>query len=90
MSRQEAVAEYLRAQKQAQREYRECVMAGKNPYPAVLDEILPGSVSPDIVQDIGLVEIPAARIVGVKSAGRIAAFTTTFLPLLEQEIEVGA
>ena len=90
MSRQEAVAEYLRAQKQAQREYRECVMAGKNPYPAVLDEILPGSVSPDIVQDIGLVEIPTARIVGVKSAGRIAAFTATFLPLLEQETEFGA
>ena len=90
MSRQEAVAEYLRAQKLAQREYRECVMAGRNPYPAVLDEILPGSVSPDIVQDVGLVEIPAARIVGVKSAGRIAAFTATFLPLLEQESEFGA
>ena len=90
MSRQEAVAEYLRAQKLAQREYREYVLAGKNPYPVVLDEILPGSVSPDIVQDIGLVEIPAERIVGVKSAGRIAAFTATFLPLLEQESEFGA
>ena len=64
MSRQEAVAEYGRAQKLAQREYRERVAAGKNPYPEVLDDFL-GRVTPDTVQDIGVVEIPANRIVGV-------------------------
>ena len=89
MSRQEAVAEYIRAQRLAQREYRERVMAGKNPYPAVLDEILPGGVTPDAIQDIGLVEIPANRIVGVKSAGRTAAFTASFLPLLDENTEFG-
>ena len=88
MSRQEAVAEYGRAQKIAQREYRERVAAGKNPYPEVLDDIL-GGVTPDTVQDIGVVEIPANRIVGVKSAGRIAAFTATFLPLLDETSEFG-
>ena len=89
MSRQEAVAEYGRAQKLAQREYRERVAAGKNPYPEVLDEILTTGVSADTVQDIGVVEIPANRIVGVKSAGRIAAFTATFLPLLDETSEFG-
>ena len=89
MSRQEAVAEYGRAQKQAQREYRERVAAGKNPYPEVLDDILLDGVTPDTVQDIGVVEIPANRIVGVKSAGRIAAFTATFLPLLDETSEFG-
>ena len=89
MSRQEAVAEYIRAQRMAQREYRECVMAGKDPYPAVLDDILPGGAAPDAVQDIGLVEIPVERIVGIKSAGRTAAFTASFLPLLDEETEFG-
>ena len=89
MSRQEAVAEYGRAQKQAQREYRERVAAGKNPYPEVLDEILPNGISSDTVQDIGVVEIPTSRIVGVKSSGRIAAFTSSFLPLLDESTEFG-
>ena len=89
MSRQEALAEYLRAQKLAQREYREAIAAGKDPYPAVLDEILPDGPSSDTVQDIGVVEIPTNRIVGVKSAGRIAAFTATFLPLLDENSEFG-
>ena len=89
MSRQEAAAEYLRAQKLAQKEYRECIAAGKNPYPEVLDEILPNGISSDTVQDIGVVDVPANRIVGVKSAGRIAAFTATFLPLLDENTEFG-
>ena len=89
MSRQEALNEYLRAQKQAQREYRESVAAGRDPYPAVLDDILPNGLSSDTVKDIGVVEIPTGRIVGVKSAGRIAAFTSTFLPLLDENTEFG-
>ena len=89
MSRQEAVAEYARAQKMAQKEYRERLAAGKNPYPEVLDDILPNGPSSDTVQDIGVVEIPTNRIVGVKSSGRIAAFTATFLPLLDESSEFG-
>ena len=90
MSRQEAVAEYVRAQRLAQREYRDRVMAGKDPYPVVLDEILPDGVTPSAVADIGLVEIPAERIIGVKSAGRTAALTASFLPLLEEGSEFSA
>ena len=82
----DAVEEYALALRQGQKEYRELLMAGKDPYPAVLDEILPEGGTESAV-DVGLVEIPAERIVGVKSAGRITAFTANFQPLLEAKSE---
>lgn len=90
MSRQEAITAYSRAQRLAQKEYKERLQADLNPYPAVLDDILPSTATPGVVQDIGLVEIPSNRIVGVKSAGRIAAFSASFLPLLDYDTEFGA
>ena len=86
MSNQTATEEYSQALRQGQKEYRELVMAGKPPHPAVLDEILPENAT-DSVVDVGLVEIPTERIVGVKSAGRITAFTASFLPLLDTKSE---
>ena len=50
-------------------------MAGKEPHPAVLDEILP-ELATESVYNVGLVDIPTERIVGTKTAGRITAFTT--------------
>lgn len=82
MDLQAARDEYSLALRSAQKEYKECIAAGKSPNPAVLDEILEDSASNAIV-DIGLVEIPAERIVGTKSAGRITSFTPTFQPLLK-------
>ena len=86
MSIQVAKDEYAQALRQGQKEYKELTAAGKSPFPAVLDEIL-GETPTDAVQNIGLVEIPADRIVGTKSAGRITAFTASFLPLLGVESE---
>ena len=86
MSIQTAADEYNQALRLGQKEYRELLMAGRPPYPVVLDEILPENGS-DVVQDIGLLEIPAERIVGVKSAGRITAFTANFRPLLDIKSE---
>ncbi len=86
MYNQEAREEYLQALKLGQREYKNAVAAGLDPYPAVLDELLDKS-SPQIVQDIGLVDIPAEKIVGVKSQGRVPAFTAGFLPLLGTDSE---
>ena len=86
MSTQIALEEYDLALKKGQKEYRELVMAGKNPYPVVLDEIL-SKGTPDVVQEVGIMEIPAERIVGTKSAGRTSAFTATFLPLLDRNSE---
>ncbi len=86
MYKQEAQEEYLRALKLGQKEYKNAVAQGRDPYPEVLDDIL-GANSAEIVLDIGLVDIPAENIVGVKSAGRITAFTASFLPLLGTDSE---
>jgi len=89
MPRPDALEHYQKTLKLASREYKELIAAGKNPHPAVLDEFLPESQR-DIYQDIGIVEIPAERIIGTKTAGRVAAFTATFLPLLEPNTEFAA
>ena len=88
MNTQLATDEYAQALRQGQKEYRELLMAGKSPHPAVLDEILPENFGETVV-DVGLVEIPAERIIGTKSAGRITAFTASFRPLLDQKSEFG-
>ena len=88
MSTEAALDEYYLALRQGQKEYRELMMAGKEPHPAVLDEILP-ELSTETVLSIGLVDIPAERIVGTKTAGRITAFTASFHPLLEAKSEFG-
>ena len=86
MPREAVLEEYNRALKQGQREVAELAAQGKSTNPAVLDDILPeGNV--DVVQDLGVLEIPAQRIVGTKSAGRIAAFSPSFLPLLDAKSE---
>ncbi len=87
MGNLEATEEYRAALRQGQKRYKELVAAGKNPYPAVLDDL---PETKDLqVQDLGLVDIPAERIVGTKSAGRITAFTADFLPLLSPGTEFG-
>ena len=78
--------EYARALRLGQKEYRELLMAGKAPPPAVLDELLP-EMGANATVDLGLVEIPSTRIVGVKSAGRITALTASFRPLLDANSE---
>ena len=88
MSVQEALEEYSHALKQGQKEYRERVMSDRHAHPLVLDELLPENNDYPVL-DIGLVEIPAERIIGVKSAGRITAFTASFRPLLEAKSEFG-
>ena len=86
MSRQMATDEYILALRQGQKLYKELIAAGKDPYPAVLDNILESGASPSVL-DIGMIEIPSDRIVGTKSAGRITAFTANFLPLLSVDSE---
>ena len=82
-------AEYEKAYKLAQKEYKDCTAKDLTPYPAVLDEII-GEESALSVVDVGLVEIPADKIVGTKTAGRIHAFTPNFLPLLDDNTEFAA
>ena len=82
----EALEIYTKALKSAHKEYKELTAAGKRGNPLVLDEILPDSLG-DIYQDLGVIDIPTNRIVGTKSAGRITAFTASFLPLLGTDTE---
>ena len=86
MSRQFATEEYAAALKQGHKEQRELIMAGKHPYPPVLDEILAQN-SGLSVHDIGVLDIPSERIIGTKTAGRVNSFTASFRPLLETESE---
>ena len=84
--KQVAMEEYAQALKKGQRESRELSAMGKRAHPLVLDEILPENY-PGAVVDVGLLEIPAERIVGTKSAGRITAFSPSFRPLLPAKSE---
>ena len=86
MLSQVAAEEYALALRKGQKEYRERISAGLAPYPEVLDELRQDNPS-DVVVDVGLIEIPAERIVGTKSAGRISAFSASFLPLLDNQSE---
>ena len=82
----ESVEEYEKALKAGTKEAKERTALGLNPNPEVLDEILP-NVDEFTQQNVGLVEIPAERIVGIKSAGRVSAFSASFLPLLASKTE---
>ena len=76
------VEDYRKAMRQGQRNYRECVSKGIYPYLQVLDDLLK-QVDVEYEQPIGVVEIPADRIVGTKAKGRRAAFSRSFMPLLK-------
>ena len=86
--RAEAMEEYQKALKLGQKEARECQLKGKPVNPEVLHQ-LAGDLA-DRSVSVGLVEIPAERIVGTKTAGRITAFSPGFLPLLGKETEFAA
>ena len=88
MKYQTANDQYLNAMRKGQKEYRDLIMAGKDPNPPVLDE-LPGMDSSLSVQELGYMDIPAERIVGTKTAGRMSAFTPSFLPTLSPRSEFG-
>ncbi len=85
MGRTESVEEYTRAWKLGQRECKDRLSRGLDPYPQVLTQIAGAAVESSSY--VGLVEIPAERIVGTKTQGRVSAFTAGFLPLLGLETE---
>ena len=78
--------EYLAALKEGQKEQAKLTALGKDPEPAVLEELLP-DMSKMAVQEIRSQEIPMDRIVGTVTRGRISALTAGFMPLLPEESE---
>ena len=89
MSRYVATEEFIQALKLGQKEYKEASAAGKQLHPLVLDELLSDDIAESVI-DVGLVDIPSKRIVGVKASGRVTAFSATFRPLLDLKTEFGA
>ncbi len=89
MSRAEAVEAFRAAHKKAVRTYREDAEHGRWPYPQVLDDILEGkSVAGRI--ELGVMNIPTDRVIGVVSAGRRSVFSRDFMPLAESNTEFGS
>ena len=86
MSRQEAVLQYKDALKQGQKYYKAAASRGRHPFPPALDDILDESTVSGRVR-LGLVNVPAELIVGVKSPGRVPALAGNFMPLLEEHSE---
>ncbi len=84
----EAREEYIKARRMGNKEVRELKMQGKETELAVLDNVLGGGFT-ETVQELGVINIPIERIKGTKTAGRISAFSPTFLPLLDPETEFG-
>ena len=89
MATNEALEQYNLAQKAGLRQVKERLAAGLAPHPEVLDELLPPHLADDW-QDLGVVEIPAERIAGTKTAGRMGALSAEFLPLLDSSTEFAA
>ena len=86
MNRQEAAEQYSRALRLGQKNYKDCVLHGRYPYPQVLDEILDDAMVAGRV-DMGVIEIPTEQVTGTKTAGRRSAFAANFMPLLEPDSE---
>ena len=85
MNTQIAREEYNQALKLGQKEQKTLLAAGKNPNPAVLEDVLTEKAT--AARELGVMEIPASRIIGTTTAGRIGAFTAGFKPLLSPDSE---
>lgn len=86
MSRQEAVEQYAKALRQGRKTQKACLAHGETPYPCVLDDILKDSETAGRVE-LGLLDVPAALVVGTKTEGRQNAFAADFMPLMEPGTE---
>ena len=81
--------EYLKAQRLGLKEKRELEAQGFSPFPPVLTEFFPEAAHTN-PSDVFLAEIPAERVIGTVSRGRMSAFSASFMPLPEPESEFAA
>lgn len=89
MSRQDAYEYYSQALKLGRKFYSDAISKGNYPYPQVLDEIFNEALAVGHI-NIGVVDVPADKIVGTKTAGRQAVFAANFMPLAGEETEFAA
>lgn len=83
-----AVSEYASALKQGRRSYRTALTKGEYPYLPVLDDMI-SYTEVAAIENLGIMDIPIAKIVGTKTEGRSNAFANNFMPLLPEESEFG-
>ncbi len=76
-----AKEDYIKAYKLGKKDYQARMMRGEMPTLQVLDDIMPARGSYYEVP-LGLVQIPADRLVGTKSAARSNSFAGNFMPIL--------
>lgn len=86
MSKAEAIEQYHAAVRNGQKYQTACQARGEDPWPQVLQEILPNMSSASRV-DIGETEIPIDLIIGTYADGRKSAFAGNFMPLLGDSTE---
>ena len=79
---------YKEAVKKGQKEKKNCMNEGIDPYLPALDEIVS---SDKIITEVnlGVMQVPSELIVGTKTASRANAFARNFMPLLAGDTEFG-
>lgn len=83
-----AYADYIKAQKLAEKQYRQATARGAYPYLPVLEDLIRGGTEESRVP-LGQIEIPVSMIAGTASAERTKAFASNFMPLLDYDTEFG-
>ena len=86
MNRAEAIEQYHAAVRSGQKYQSACTARGEDPWPTVLQQILPNLSSASRV-DMGIVEIPMDAIAGTLADGRKSAFAGNMMPLLGDNTE---
>ena len=80
---------YKEALRLGQKEVRAKTAKNENPSPAVLDEIIPPEKILTGIH-LGVLQIPMWFIVGTRTAGRVSAFASNFMPILAESTEFAA
>ena len=83
------ITDYTAELKKGKRNYQLALARGAYPYLPALDDILSYTEVTASV-NLGLMDIPLAKIVGTKTAGRTKAFACNFIPLLPEKSEFEA
>lgn len=84
-----AIQDYTKAQKLAEKQYRQAASRGAYPYLPVLEDILSRSEIEGKLP-MGQFEIPISMIAGTAQSERTSAFASNFMPLLDYDTEFGS
>lgn len=85
-SRTESAEHYQKALKAGKKAQKQMIHQGLYPHLPILDEILPDYPTAN-QEELGIIEIPADKIVGTKTRGRADAFAANFMPLIPDKSE---